>query len=307
MNRRSLTAAAATAALALTLAACGSDDDTGADDGGTGDAGAGAEGGDFDAASVEADEELAALVPEDVREAGALTIGTDASYAPNEFLDEDGSTIVGFDIDLFTALANKLDLDVEFENGAFPSLIAGVTSDRYDAAVSSFTINEERLEQVTMVSYFNAGTQWAVASGNPEDVDPDAACGLTVAVQTGTVQADEDLPVRQEECGDDPIDVLPFDGQDQATQALVSGRAQAMLADSPVIAYAVQQTNGQIETAGDIYDSAPYGYVFSPDDTELADAFAAALESAAEDGTYDSVLDAWGLAEGGVTEFEVQP
>lgn len=306
MTRRSLTAATAAAALALTLAACGSDDSGGGDGESGGEPGGGGDAS-FDASSVEADEELAALVPEDIREAGSLVVGTDASYAPNEFLDADGSTIIGFDVDLFTALANKLDLDVEFQNGAFPSLIAGVGSDRYDASVSSFTVNEERLQEVTMVSYFNAGTQWAVQSGNPDGVDPDNACGLTVAVQTGTVQADEDLPARQEECGDDPIEVLPFDGQDQATQALVSGRVQAMLADSPVVAYAVQQTGDQLETAGDIYDSAPYGYVFDNDDRELAEAFQAALESAAEDGTYDAVLDAWGLSDGGITDFEVQP
>ena len=114
-----------------------------------------------------------------------------------------------------------------------------------------------------MVSYFSAGTQWATKAGNPEDVDPDNACGTSVAVQRGTVQVD-DITARSAECeaaGNEPIDIQQFEGQDEATAAIVSGRVDAGLADSPVMAYAVQQTNEQLELLGDIYDSAPYGYV----------------------------------------------
>ena len=66
----------------------------------------------------------------------------------------------------------------------FGTIITGVQGKKYDIGVSSFTINDERKQQVTMVSYFNAGTQWATAKGNPKGVDPDNACGKTVAVQS---------------------------------------------------------------------------------------------------------------------------
>lgn len=280
------------AAASLLLAACGSDSEEPGGDSGS---------------EVEADDSLADLVPEEIRDKGTLVIGTDASYAPNEFLDEDGSTIIGLDVDLFDAVAAKLGLETEWQNADFNTIIVGVTGGKYDMGVSSFTINEERKAQVNMVSYFNAGTQWAVAQGNPDGVDPDNACGLTVAVQSGTVQEEVDLPARQEACGDDPMDILPFEGQDEATSALATGRAQAMLADSPVIAYAVEQSGGAIEAVGDIYDAAPYGYVVPKEQTELAEAIVAALEALAEDGTYESILDEWGNAEGGIDDFAVNP
>lgn len=249
------------------------------------------------------------MVPADIREAGKLVIGTDASYAPSEYFDEDGKTIIGMDIDLFDAVAAEMGLEAEYQNADFGTIIGGVDGGKYDLGVSSFTINDERKQEVNMVSYFNAGTQWAVASGNPEDVDPDSPCGLTVAVQANTVQDLEDLPPKLEACDGEgnPMTVQQYEGQDQATAALVSGKADAMLADSPVVSYAIQQVGGDIEAVGDIYDAAPYGYVIPMDDTELADAIATALEAIAEDGTYESVLEEWGQAEGGIDDFAVNP
>lgn len=290
------------ATLAFVLTACGSDDGgKGTDGKSTGEPAAGS--------SVEVDKDVAALVPDAVAKKGSLTVGTDASYAPNEFFDEDGTTIVGLNIDLFDAVAAKMGLDTEWQNGGFDILINGVVGGKYDVSVSSFTINADRKKQVNMISYFSAGTQWAVAKDNPKDVDATDPCGLTVAVQTGTVQELDDLPVRQAECEDagTPMDILSYDGQDEATAALVSGKADAMLADSPVIAYAVQQTDESIEPAGDVYDSAPYGYVVPKDDMELAEAISAALESLEADGTYEEILNDWQLTSGKVTDFAINP
>lgn len=296
-----LSGTAVVAVLALALSACGGDSDNGSEGAGD-DAGA-------PSAELDTESEAAGLVPEEIREAGTLVIGTDASYAPSEFLDEDGSTIVGMDVDLFDAVAAEMGLETEWTAASFDSIITGVDSGRYDMGVSSFTINDERKEQVNMVSYFNAGTQWAVAPGNPEDVDPDSPCGLTVAVQANTVQDLEDLPPKVEACQAEgsPLTVNQFEGQDQATAALVSGRVDAMLADSPVVSYAIEQSDGAIEAVGEIYDAAPYGYVIPLDDTELAEAVVVALEAIAEDGTYEEVLEQWGQTEGGIGDFALNP
>lgn len=286
--------------IVLGLAACGSEEseDSPADPAA-----------DSSAPAVDTESEAAGMVPDDIREAGKLVIGTDASYAPSEFFDEDGSTIIGMDIDLFDAVAAEMGLETEYQNADFGTIIGGVDGGKYDMGVSSFTVNDERKQQVNMVSYFSAGTQWAVASGNPEGVDPDAPCGLTVAVQANTVQDLEDLPPKVEACEGEgsPMTVQQYEGQDQATAALVSGKADAMLADSPVVSYAIQQVGGDIEAVGDIYDAAPYGYVIPMDDTELADAIVVALETIAEDGSYESALEEWGQAEGGIDDFAVNP
>ncbi len=301
LTRRAATVVAVATSAALVLTGCGDDSDDAASS--SGDAAAESQ------PAVEADEALAGRVPAEISEDGTITVGSDTSYAPSEFIDEDGETVVGFDVDLFSAVAQKLGLEAEFESASFDSIIAGVGSGRYETGVSSFTINPERLAEATMISYFSAGTQWAVQEGNPEDVDADSACGTSVAVQRGTVQVD-DITARSAECeasGEEAIDIQQFEGQDEATAALVSGRVDASLADSPVMAYAVQQTNGQLELLGDIYDSAPYGWVVPQAQTEFAQVLADALTALIEDGTYAEILEKWGVEAGAIDTPEVNP
>jgi polar amino acid transport system substrate-binding protein len=259
--------------------------------------------------SVTAEDSLAAAVPADIKSDGVITVGSDTTYAPSEFLAEDGETIVGFDVDLFTLVARKLGLDAEFQTAPFDSIIAGVGSGKYEAGVSSFTINPEREAQASMVSYYSAGTQWSTKKGNPNKVDPDNACGLNIAVQKATVQVD-DITARSEACtsgGKDAITIDQYDAQSDATAAVVSGKDVAGLADSPVMAYAVEQTRGQLELLGDIYDAAPYGYVVAKDQTEFAQAIADAVKSLIDDGTYEQVLKTWGVEDGAIDNPTVNP
>jgi len=284
--------------VALVAAGCGDDGDTG---GGTTET----------TAAPTVDEALAAKVPDAIKSDGKILIGTDASYAPNEFLDTDGKTVVGWDVDLFNAVAAKLGLKTEYESAVFDAIIPGLQSGKYEAGVSSFTINDDRKKQVNMVSYFNAGTQWGTKKGNPTGVQPDDACGKKVAVQTNTVQDTDDVSSkRQEGCksaGKPAITIDRYQRQDQATAAVVSGKDDAMLADSPVLAYAVKQTNGQLELLGDIYDAAPYGYVIKKDQTEFAQAVADAVKALITDGTYKTILEKWGVEAGAITDPTVNP
>lgn len=267
------------------------------------------EGGDAPPPSEEiaADPALTEMLPESIKSAGTIVIGTDASYAPNEFLAADGKTIQGMDVDLFNAVAAKLGVKTRWEPADFTTIITGVQGKKYDIGISSFTVNEERKEQVTMVSYFSAGTSWATQAGNPESFDIDDPCGKAVAVQTGTVQETDDLPARQQKCGDNKINILSFKGQDQATNAVVTGRAQAMLADSPVTAYAIQQSGGKLEPLGDVYEAAPYGYVLPKEQTEFGEAIVEALNQLKESGDYEAALSKWGVKDGGIDDFAVNP
>jgi polar amino acid transport system substrate-binding protein len=287
--------------LALALTACG--DDGGAGSGGTETTAGGA-------ATPAVDQALAEKVPAEIKSDGKILVGTDASYAPNEFLDADGKTVVGFDVDLFNTVAAKLGLKTEYQPADFAAIIPGIQSGKYEIGVSSFTINDERKKQLNMVSYYSAGTQWGTKKGNTAGVQPDDACGKKVAVQTNTVQDTEDLPKRDQACksaGKPAITVDRYQRQDQATAAVVSGKDDAMLADSPVVAYAVKQTNGQLELLGDIYDSAPYGYAVKKDQTEFAQAIADAVGALISDGTYKTVLDKWGVQAGAIDSPAVNP
>jgi polar amino acid transport system substrate-binding protein len=285
-------------AVALVAAGCGDSGDTGGGSTAT------------TAAAPAVDDALAAKVPAAIKSDGKVLIGTDASYAPNEFLDTDGKTVIGWDVELFNAVAAKLGLKTEWQSATFDAIIPGVQSGKYEMGISSFTINDERKQQVNMVSYFSAGTQWGTKTGNPTGVQPDDACGKKVAVQTNTVQDTEDLPKRQEQCksaGKPAITVDRYQRQDQATASVVSGKDDAMLADSPVLAYAVKQTNGQLELLGDIYDAAPYGYVIKKDQTEFAQAVADAVQALITDGTYKTILEKWGVQAGAIDNPAVNP
>ena len=307
--RRSATAVAALASAALVVSGCGGGSSGGSSS--SGGSGSGSSGSSSAPAlpSVSADSALAAQVPDSVKADGTIAVGTDSTYAPSEFVAENGSTIEGFDVDLFTLVAEKLGLKAKFVTADFGSIIAGVGSQKYEVGVSSFTINPERLGQANMVSYFSAGTQWATKKGNPKKVDPDKACGLRIAVQKNTVQVD-DITQRSKDCqssGGKAITIDQYTGQDQATASIVSGKDDAGLADSPVMAYAVKQTNGQLELLGDVYDSAPYGYVVKKDQTQFAQAIADAVKSLIADGSYQKVLENWGVQAGAITDPAVNP
>jgi polar amino acid transport system substrate-binding protein len=292
---------AALASAALVLSGCGG----GSSNSGSG-SGSTTGGG---AAAASSDPALAAKVPASIKSDGVITVGSDTTYAPSEFLAADGSTIEGFDVDLFDLVAQKLGLKAKFQTASFDSIIAGVGSQKYEVGVSSFTVNSEREAQATMISYFSAGTQWSTKKGNPSKVDPDSACGKRIAVQKATVQVD-DITKRSQDCtsaGKPAITIDQYDAQSDATAAIVSGKDDAGLADSPVMAYAVKQTNGQLELLGKVYDSAPYGYVVKKDQTEFGQAIADAVKQLIDDGSYAKVLKKWGVQAGAIDNPTVNP
>lgn len=258
-----------------------------------------------DEVSLETDEKIAALVPAEIRDKGVIVIGTNPPYAPNEFKDESGE-IVGFDIDVMTAAAQLMGLRAEFRESDFEKIIPAIEGGTMDMGASSFTVNDERLQTVDFVTYFEAGIQWAAAAGN--DVDPDDACGLNVAVQRTTVSDQEDVPARSEACvaaGKPAIEKVQFDSQDEASTAVALGKVDAMSADSPISAYAVKQSEGKMQLVGDVFDSAPYGWPVSKD-SELAAALEAAADKLIETGDFETIAQNWGLEAGLIDDAEIR-
>lgn len=301
-----LTAAAVLAAATLVLTACtDASQQPAGSDGASDEASAEAS---FDPSSVEADEEIAALLPKEIADKGTLTVGSDTAYAPAEFIDVDGKTPVGFDIDTITAVGAVLGLDVEVQSAAFDGIIPAIGS-KYDVGISAFTITDERTAAANMISYAVAGSQFGVAADNPEGFDPENLCGATIGVQTSTIQ-DEELTEAAKDCedeGEEPIDVVRYESQADVTTNLVGGKLQAMYADSPITAYAVEQTSGEVETIGEINDAAPYGIVVAQDDTELTEAVQAALQKLIDDGTLEQIFAGWGSEGVVVDEAELNP
>lgn len=293
MRKTPLALLAATA-VALSLAACSS-----------GDANAGAK---FDLSTVKKDDAIAALLPEKIAGAGKLVVGMDTSYAPADYLDADGTTPIGYDVDIAKAIGAVLGVEADVQSADFTGIIPAIGS-KYDVGISSFTINADRLQQANMIEYFEAGESYAVQKGNPAKVDPADICGKVVGVQTGTVE-DEELTAKIDECkgaGKPEPQPLRYEAQSDVTTALVGGKADLMWADSPIIAYAIEQTGDKLEQLGDVFESAPQGIVVSKDDPALTEAIQKAVQKLIDDGTYGKILDAWGNADGAVAEAVLNP
>jgi polar amino acid transport system substrate-binding protein len=261
-------------------------------------------GSDAPASDISIDDAAVALLPAEIADSGKLRIGTDPTYAPNEFKDEAGNPI-GWGIEIVDAVAAKLGLTPEYQVSKFDNIIPSVTGGKADIGQSSFTDTIEREEQVDFVNYYTAGIQWASAAGN--DVDPNNACGLKVAVQATTYEDTDEVPAKSEACvaaGKPAIEKLQFDTQDAATNAVALGQADALSADSPVTLYAIAKNKDKLQAAGETFDVAPYGIVVAKD-SELTKAIQAALQSMVDDGSYQAILDEWGVADGGIDEITI--
>ncbi len=193
------------------------------------------------------------LVPAKIKSTGTLSVAADASYAPNEFFASNGHTVIGMDADLTKALAELMGLKANVQNVTFDSIIPAIQAGKYDLGASSFTDTKAREKQVTFIDYFVAGTSFFTkASGGTAVSGLADLCGKTVAVEKGTTE-ETDAGTQSAKCkkaGKPGVTVLSYTDQNGANLALSSGRAQLVMADSPVAAYAVKKSNGQFKITG---------------------------------------------------------
>ncbi|GAB2986021.1 ABC transporter substrate-binding protein [Frigoribacterium salinisoli] len=305
-------------ALALALTACGGPSAPQPGDAGGSGSGSGSGSGDSrvpDTSAildgVEVDDELAAQVPAEIADAGVLAVGSNVQSPPNNFYAADGSTVVGSDHDLITAVASTLGLEVEYQDQDFGSLITSLQSGRVDVTIAAMNDTAERQEAIDFVDYLTSGITIMVQKGNPAEITgPDALCGKSIAVVTGTSQQ-EFAQETSETCvadGEQPLEVTVTDSDSQNQTQLRTGRIDAIVNDLPSAVYISDTTqDGEAfeVVPGDVIDGAPYGIGVNKDQPELRDAIAAALDGLIEDGTYDEILDAWGITSGSVDEAVV--
>jgi polar amino acid transport system substrate-binding protein len=254
-------------------------------------------------ASAGADATIAALVPAADKSKGTLTVAADASYAPNEFVAPDGKTVEGMDVDLGNALATVMGLKFKFVNATFATIIPGLSSGKFDVGMSSFTDTKEREKTVDFVTYFSAGTSfYTKAQGGTDISGLSGICGIKVAVETGTTEQ-TDAAAQDKKCKSASrpgVTVLPFPDQNGANLALLSGRAQVVMVDTPVANYGVKQGAGKFKITGATYGTAPYGIAL-PKGSGLAKPLLAAVKAVMANGMYTTILTKWGIQAGAIT------
>ena len=258
--RSARAAAVAAAALMLGLGGCGSSDGGGEGEGG-------------DAQAL------------DTVESGTLTACTDFPYAPFEY--EENGEFVGIDVEIVTAVAEKLDLEAAFRDTDFDGIFGSLAAGNCDLVASSVSITDERKKTMDFSSgYYEINQSLLVrAEDASRYADLESLAGKTIGVQSGTTGADyakenaEGATIRE------------FTGADELFTALKAKQIDGVLQDLPVNAYHAE-TTGETEVSNVFTSDAEeeYGFAFRQDADELREAVDQALEEIKSDGTYADIL-----------------
>src|SRR3989304_4650394 len=168
------------------------------------------------------------------------------------------------------------------------------------------TITDERQEQIDFVPYITVGTGIVVPAGNPSNIHGlDDLCGLTVAVQVGTIQVDM-LNEQNDKCAE-PINVVTFDTNPLAVEDLRTGGADANFSDFPVAAEDAAQSGGDLEVVDPQVAPEPYGIGLRKESTELNGVIADAIQAIRDSGKYDQILAEGGLEAVALREISLTP
>jgi polar amino acid transport system substrate-binding protein len=260
-------------------------------------------------ASQGVDQKLHDSLPADIKEAGKVSIGTEALYPPFESFADDNSTIVGLDPDLAQSLGQVLGVEVEFTHTAFDGLLTALDGGRFDLVMAAITDTKDREKEYDFVDYFLTGQSIVVKKGNPEGIEGITdLCGRSVAVLKASTQEKLLGQFNEEECAGDPIEIDPFPSDKDALMQVQSGRDVASFTQDAVGSYNAATIGGgnQFEIANsEALLPTPVGIVFTKEDTQLRDAFKAALEKLIADGTYDEILANYQLESGAVDTVTV--
>jgi polar amino acid transport system substrate-binding protein len=250
---------------------------------------------------------------------GQIHFAADFGAPPNQFINDDGERD-GLNPAICNEIANKIGLEPNWTNLAFPGLIPGLQANRFDALCTSVFINPERQEIMNMVPYVQWGEGVLVKPGNPEEItcdytkgndesyDPcyEAMQGLTVAVPAGGTQEAHfgEYNEQFENQGEPTINLRGFDSSADVFQALVAGQADAAAVNDPQGQFFINRNPGEAEFAFEGYSLQPLALTTLKDNVELADALKWALEEMEAESSYNRILDEWGLTS--VESFEFQ-
>jgi len=215
-----------------------------------------------------------------------LYIGVDTAFVPFEYKGKDGK-YTGFDVELWAAIAKRLNVTYELKPMDFNGLIPALTTKNIDVALGAIFIKSSR-EKVIDFShpYFRAGLKVMVRTENNDIKGPEDLKGKVVAVKTGTATVEyvETLGAKK---------LVKFPNIDQAYLEVATGGADAAVHDTPNVLYYIKEAgNGKVKAVGPDVKAAQYGIGF-PKGSELRDKVNIALLEMMEDGEYAKLYRKW--------------
>jgi len=236
-----------------------------------------------------------------LKNAGYLTVGTDATYPPMESYDSAAHQYVGADIDLANALAKAMGLKgAKIVNHTFDTIILSLQKGDYDVIMSSMNDTPDRAKQIAFVDYMRASEAILVrASSGIHANSYSGMCGHSVAVEDGTTEA-FGLDAANKKCSN-KIDIKKYPQDTAAYQAFALHKADAYSGDLPVAALYAKNSHGQIVLAGKPFAAGQdYGIGLLKNNPGLKAALVSALRKIRSNGSYSKILSKWGVGGAGL-------
>ena len=250
--------------------------------------------------SAAAGADPASLVPQAIRDRGTLNVGTQPDFEPANYTPVGESGIKGYNVDLMEAMAAKLNLKVNWTKVPFDQLLIGIQSRKFDLAIAGMTDRKARQEQADFLDYQVTGTVYMVAKGNPKGItsEADGGCGIKVGDVKGS-DAQRLIDLMTEACkkvGKPAPELISYANSGDKNLALTSGRVDAIFWPDVSVPVLMRETGDKLESLPVNFEPKVYlGMTFNKADTQLRDAFLAALQAIHQDGTYDAILKKWNL------------
>jgi polar amino acid transport system substrate-binding protein len=217
---------------------------------------------------------------------GKIQVATDATWPPFEYVDDTTKEIVGFDIDLMNAIAEKANLDIEFVNVAWDPLLTGMAQGTYDVAISSITMYEDRKEKMLFSDpYYGAGQIIVVQKNNTTITSKDNLTG-NVGAQLGTTGAMEVAKIAG-------ATLKNYDEIGLAFQALMNGQIDAVVCDNPVAAEYVVTNPDKLKTVGGVFTDEYYGIAVAKGKEDLLEKINKGLEEVLAEGIIAELEAKW--------------
>ncbi|WP_321936311.1 transporter substrate-binding domain-containing protein [Paraburkholderia sp. J8-2] len=251
------------------------------------------------------DQEAVKLLPESIKAQKVLRVVMPTNEPPTQYYEAGTQNMTGINPEIARLIGQALGLRVDIKVATFDAIIPGMAAGRYDMSVASMTPTTERMKVLDFVDYMAIGEDIVVPKGNPLGLNQHNLCGKKVALLTGSYQLTVELPDFNKACqaaGKAQIQVSTFQETQQAIAALISGRQDAVWADSPILDLVARQ-NAEIAVA-DTFNFDPVAVGVSKD-SNLLKATSAAVAYVIKSPAYLAVLSKYGVKTSAVTNARV--
>jgi cystine transport system substrate-binding protein len=219
-----------------------------------------------------------------IKSAGVIKIGTEGTYAPFTYHDDTGK-LVGFDVEIGEAVAERLGVKAEFVEGKWDGLIAGLDAKRYDVVINQVGITEERKAKYDFSQPYVASKAALIVREDNADITEFAHLSGKKAAQSLT----SNYGKMAQEAG---AEIVATDGFDQSIALVVQGRADATLNDSlSFFDFKKKQPNAPVKIVATQGDASESGILIRKGDAELVNAINKALDEIKSDGTYQKISE----------------